>query len=902
MGSCSLLVVDDEKDSANLVKRHMSDVSSCEVSVEYDVERAVKRIREHDFQIIVSDYEMGNLDGLEFFSKVRDESSFILFTGKGSEEVASKAISAGVTDYIRKGGPEQYERLRNRVEKVLERKRAERELEDQKKILEKRGNALEEFHDISTSFKNLDEKIEDILELGIEYFGLESGILSRIEANEYTVRKVKGMNGEIEEGDVVDLENTFCQTVVESEETVYYNGEFSDEIEEHPAYGMQELEVYIGIPIYVKGEIYGTLNFSSTDGIGRQIKDDEKTVVRLMAEWIGKEIANKTSKSRAKAREERLRQVIDNLPQLVFAKDEDGKFLLANKSVANVYGTSVDKLEGSTDEMFAETEEEVKNFREDDMKVINSGKPENIPEEPLTTAKGKQKIFQTTKIPYEPFETEKDAVLGVSHDITDRKKREEALEEILEASREMSKAKNDKEIAETAVKTMETALNLNLCSMHEYSSDENVFRPLAASEKARELLDNMVLEKESSLAGECFEKSESRFFRDLEKLDKVHNPDTVIRSEVIIPVGDYGVLLSGSRNKKNFDQGEIYLAELLASITKASLERAERETKIIERDEELETKSSAMEATMDGIAITEAEGNYIYMNQAHAEMFGRSPEYFIGKHWSSLYPEREVERLEEDVIPKLQDEGSWIGETVGIHRDGSEIIQEITLTLMEDGKLICTNRDITEQRKSKLELEEKNRRLDEFSSIVSHDLRNPLNVAMGYLNLSKESMDREDLDKVENSLNRMKNIIDELLAVSGDAENFQKEELKLSEALEEAIESGNRKINYEIVDDLDLKASRTGLINIFDNMISNSINHNSEEVSIKVGSTENGFYYTDDGHLDPEIEEIEQHGYSTSEKGRGLGISIVKRLAGANDWDIELRKSDEGNLVHKFKI
>ncbi|EGQ43037.1 MAG: PAS sensor histidine kinase [Candidatus Nanosalina sp. J07AB43] len=740
MTSYSLLVVDDERESAELIKRNLECISSCEIFIEHDVERSVERINSAEFEIIVSDYDMGTMNGLQLLDRIENDPSFILFTGKGSEKIASEAISAGVTDYIRKGGPEQYERLRNRVEKVLERKMAERKIKQQGHVLEKRNETLEKFTEISISSAKLEHKIDDILNLGIEYFGLETGVMSNIRAKDCIIQRVRGSRDGVQEGGKIDIEDTFWQTVVESEETVYYNSEFSADTELHPAYGRQDIEVYIGMPIFVKGEIYGALNFSSTEKIGRKIGDEERTMARLMAEWLGNELSIQKSMETAEAKQERLRQIIDNLPQLVFAKDREGKFLLANEAVAKAYGTSVDEIEGATEAMFADSKEEAEGFRKDDINVIESGQPKHIPEEIFTTSEGERRVQQTTKIPYSPVKSNKDAVLGVSHDITEKK----------------------------------------------------------------------------------------------------------------------------------------------------------------EKTQRLEMQSSAMEATMDGIAISDAEGNYIYMNDAHAEMFGRDREYFIGKSWKVLYPETEVDRIEQQVFQKLQEEGSWIGETVGIHRDGTEIIQEITLSLMDDGKIICTNRDVTEQRQSKIELEEKNRRLDEFNSIVSHDLRNPLNVAMGYLNLSNESMTKEDLDKVERSLGRMENIIDELLAVSGDPENFQKEPLNLNEVLKQAIKIGERDLSYDLKDDLEVQASRTGLINIFDNLISNSIRHNEKDVSIEVGTTKEGFYYTDNGKLDSKLEDITDHGFSTSDKGRGLGLSIVKRLADANEWGFKLDKSEDGSLIHKF--
>jgi len=125
--------------------------------------------------------------------------------------------------------------------------------------------------------------------------------------------------------------------------------------------------------------------------------------------------------------EARLRQIIDLVPHFIFAKDEDGRFLLVNRAVADAYGTTVDQLTGRTDADFARSEEEVRHFREDDLEVIQSGRPKVVPDEPITDSRGRVRYLQTTKIPFTFSGSGRPGVLGVSIDITDRKAAEETL-------------------------------------------------------------------------------------------------------------------------------------------------------------------------------------------------------------------------------------------------------------------------------------------------------------------------------------------------------------------------------------------------------------------------------------------------------------------------------------------
>jgi CheY-like chemotaxis protein len=128
-----VLLVDDDPSLTDLSSTYLERINEkLETQTFSDPEAALEYVRGgRTVDCIVSDYNMPEMDGLELFDRIRDvdpDVPFILFTGKGSEEIASDAISRGVTDYLQKeSGTDQYQVLANRVENVVAKYQAERQ-------------------------------------------------------------------------------------------------------------------------------------------------------------------------------------------------------------------------------------------------------------------------------------------------------------------------------------------------------------------------------------------------------------------------------------------------------------------------------------------------------------------------------------------------------------------------------------------------------------------------------------------------------------------------------------------------------------------------------------------------------------------------------------------------------
>ncbi|MFW5900673.1 MAG: PAS domain S-box protein, partial [Halodesulfurarchaeum sp.] len=116
-------------------------------------------------------------------------------------------------------------------------------------------------------------------------------------------------------------------------------------------------------------------------------------------------------------------------------------------------------------------------------------------------------------------------------------------------------------------------------------------------------------------------------------------------------------------------------------------------------------RATAIEETIDGIAILDENGTFRYVNQAHADIYGYDdPQSFIGNTWRMCYSDDALERFDETVVPALHEKGAWRGELEGTRTDGRTFPQELSLSRLDDGRVISVVRDVTARKERKRKL------------------------------------------------------------------------------------------------------------------------------------------------------------------------------------------------------
>ncbi|MFB6195266.1 MAG: ATP-binding protein, partial [Haloplanus sp.] len=420
-------------------------------------------------------------------------------------------------------------------------------------------------------------------------------------------------------------------------------------------------------------------------------------------------------------------------------------------------------------------------------------------------------------------------LVGIGRDISERKARERALSELHRTTRDLMRADSKAEIGDLTVDALAEILTLTHAGVHLHR--EGTLVPISWTDHVEDTIGTPPELGPGSLAWQAFQSGEVRRYDDLQRVDELHNERTPLRSEIIVPLGEHGVVLLASTEPDAFDDTDRRLAALLCENATAALEHVERE-KILRQHED--------------------------------------------------------------------------------------------------------------------ELERENERLDEFASLVSHDLRNPLNVASGRLELARKEYDSPHLDEASQAITRMETLIDDVLTLARDGKRVDAvDSVVLSNVVEQAwstVETDDAELHID--GDLTIRADGTRLVRVFENLFRNSVEHGSTGSraepgdSVEHGSTSSrpqaddsvehgatnrppdgggtdcatdrsgiditvgpidrddvrGFYVEDDGVGIPadRQDRVFEAGYSTDSDGTGFGLRIVQDIVEAHGWTITVVDTDGG--------
>ena len=209
-----------------------------------------------------------------------------------------------------------------------------------------------------------------------------------------------------------------------------------------------------------------------------------------------------------------------------------------------------------------------------------------------------------------------------------------------------------------------------------------------------------------------------------------------------------------------------------------------------------------------------------------------------------------------------------------------------------------------EHREYQADLEATNDQLEEFASIVSHDLRNPLTVASGHLDLARQEYESDHLERVAEAHDRMERLIEDILTLARDGDMI--DELApaavggVAESAWRTVDTDGATLDVTATGDVLADASR--LTQLFENLYRNAIEHGDYSVTVTVSDIEDGFAVADDGpgFGDVDTDRLFDAGYTTSEDGTGLGLRIVARIADAHGWTVDAMERASGGARFEF--
>jgi PAS domain S-box-containing protein len=871
-----ILHVDDDLNFAELTATYLERENE-----QFSVETATSAAEGLDIvedsppDCLVSDYDMPGRNGIELLQKVREqypELPVILFTGKGSEEVASDAISAGVTDYLQKGsGTERYEILANRVANAVEQYRAKQRVQTERQRFETLFDRLSQ-PTVEVEYRGTDPIVQRVNPAFEDVFGYSADSITGESLDEYIVPDVQkdeaaDINQHVQTGGQLKSREVVRQTNEGLREFLIQNAVYDDgsggfaiytdvterdkrkkKLEQNREllrHTEQLAEVGGWVADADTGDVrwtQGTYTIHGLDPDG-EFEPTLETAIDFYhpddRDTIETAVANCYEHGESYEEELRLSTVEGN-EKWVRTR---GEAVYNDDTITAIRGAIQDITSQKQREQQLQQFEQIVTYSPEFLVVMD---------EDMTVE------FQSSPSPlleWDPLDVAGETPLGHVHP-DDREKLLQQYTQVKQHPDQIFTAEFRAQDADGEWRWVESRIQ-------NFVDDDGIGGILAA---IRDITPRKQQEQQLGRYSTYFEQMQATI-------------QALLNSTEVEPAAEH--MLTSFENFLEFDIAGIWLS--------TDDEQTFELVAMSERGEALlpdprmyssNTQSLAWDAyqaqelryTSD---VTTHDQRYDESTPIASEVIvpiGRHGLLNIGATEPDAFSDREIEFIE-----------LWCD----------------TLTAIFDR---ITQLNLLQERE--VALEHERNRLDEFTTVVSHDLRNPLNVAMGRAELAATECDSGHLGDAIQALTRMEALIDNLLTLAqqGDiiGETTAVELEDVASQCWQSIDESNSTLH--VVETATVQADKDRLSQVFENLFRNAVKHGGDSVTITVGRIEDGFYVADDG---PGIAEENQaqvfdDGFTQSDDGTGFGLAIVRRISEAHDWQADVNTSESGGARFEF--
>ncbi|MTI87831.1 MAG: PAS domain S-box protein [Balneolaceae bacterium] len=293
-------------------------------------------------------------------------------------------------------------------------------------IVEKRMNLLQEI--VSQSSLDLNKQLYNALKLTTQLLGMDIGIVSSVKGNTYTIVEHFAEDADLHNGQSFELGDTYCSITLEQDQVVTIHHMERSPHKRHPCYQAFQLETYIGVPIKIEGELFGTINFSSPYPKISEFLGADRKLITLLGQWVGSVIKRQRTEEELKEREHLYKLISTNTADMVCLHEPDGTYCFVSPSAERILGYKPTELIGKDPSSLIHPTDLQRINEQSHAEALSNNTVHSI-QYRIRKKDGEFIWFDTAT---EPITNEKGEVINLqttSREITDRKKLELLFEQ-----------------------------------------------------------------------------------------------------------------------------------------------------------------------------------------------------------------------------------------------------------------------------------------------------------------------------------------------------------------------------------------------------------------------------------------------------------------------------------------